>query len=197
MVMKRMTMLIISTVAVAILAAACGDGDDTGNGDPPAPSTTTDSIDTTSGEAAPVDGVAEIMAAALHQLVTVDNTFGGGDVFDLHLVLDHTDPSAGDGLGAERPLTDGEMAAITETLDPRGEVMFIENADDWRTDDLMPTKDGSVILGVGEPEIDGSTARVGVSLWCGGLCGTWFTYSVEKIEGIWQVTGIDGPVAIS
>jgi hypothetical protein len=52
-------------------------------------------------------------------------------------------------------------------------------------------------LGVGEPTIDGNSALVPVSLWCGGLCGTWLTYRVELTDGTWSVTGIEGPVAVS
>ena len=35
-------------------------------------------------------------------------------------------------------------------------------------------------------------------MWCGGLCGTWFTYSLALgADGEWVIAGIEGPVAIS
>jgi hypothetical protein len=76
-------------------------------------------------------------------------------------------------------------------------VQWIDQAEDHRTDDLRPTVEGAVIIGVGEPILDRGAATVAVSLWCGGLCGTWLTYRVELVDGAWTVTGTVGPVAIS
>jgi hypothetical protein len=45
--------------------------------------------------------------------------------------------------------------------------------------------------------IDGATGLVPVSLWCGGLCGTWLTYRLDFADGAWAVTGTEGPRAIS
>ena len=142
----------------------------------------------------------ELMAAGLRQLVTVDHTFGDGPPpFNRYLVLDTTDPQAGAGSGdgRARPLTAAERDAIDAALDPLGLVEFINEPDDWRTPELVPTIKGSVILGVGEPTIEDGSALVPVSLWCGGLCGTWLTYRVELADGTWSVTGIEGPVAMS
>lgn len=140
------------------------------------------------------------MAVALFEVATTDNTFGGEPVFDQFLVLDHTDPGAGgtgDGAPA-RPLTDRERSAIEGALNGLGEVTWIEDADEWRTEDLVPVLRGSVILGVGEPEsIDDDSYLVPVSLWCGGLCGTWLTYRVDLVDGVWAVVEIVGPVMIS
>ncbi len=155
------------------------------------------------------------MAAALREVATTDNTFGGEPVFDRFLVLDHTDPTAGGaggdlpppGAGSQspstapsggRPIEPGERAAIEAALGDLGTVSWIEDADEWRTDDLAPVLEGSVVLGVGEPAFDGAdSALVPVSLWCGGLCGTWLTYRVDLVEGAWTVVEIVGPVMIS
>ena len=76
-------------------------------------------------------------------------------------------------------------------------MQWIENPDDYRTEDLVPTVEGAAILGIGEPTFAGDTATVPVSLWCGGVCGTWLTYRVELLDGRWQVTGVEGPIAVS
>ncbi len=140
------------------------------------------------------------MAAALLEVATTDNTFGGAPVFEAFLVLDHTDPTAG-GVGegpAPRALTDAERSAIEGALGGLGTVSWIEDADEWRTDDLVPVLASSVILGVGEPESTGEDSYlVPVSLWCGGLCGTWLTYRVDLVDGAWVVVEIVGPVMIS
>lgn len=143
---------------------------------------------------------AELMAAALAQLVTEDNTFGGGPPpFSRYLVQSSTDPAAGDGStgSAARALTEAEQAAVGAVLEPFGPVEFIDDPDEWRTPNLTPTVEGAVILGVGEPEIDGDSALVPVSLWCGGLCGTWLTYRINLVDDAWTVSGVEGPIAIS
>ena len=142
-----------------------------------------------------------LMGAALEELVTQDHTFGAGPPpFTEYLIQSHLDPGAGSaGVDDDegRPLTDAERVAIEESIRPLGPVRWIEDPDLWRTDDLLPTIEGAVILGVGEPIIDGDSALVAVSLWCGGLCGTWLTYRLEMVAGAWQVTGTEGPIAIS
>jgi hypothetical protein len=144
----------------------------------------------------------EIMAVALTQLVTVDNTFGGGPPpFTEYLVQSKTDPSAGDPTshpdGGLRDLTDDERSAIEEAISEVGTVQWIDDPGEWRTSELTPVVEGSAIIGVGEPVVSQDTALVPVSLWCGGLCGTWFSYRIDLVDGSWTVTGIEGPVAIS
>lgn len=141
-----------------------------------------------------------LVAVALQELVTNDHTFGSGPPpFTEYLIQSNIDPSAGTGTGSGsvRALTEDERSAIEAVIAPFGPVQWINDPGEFRTDNLIPTIEGSAILGVGEPTIDGDRALVPVSLWCGGLCGTWLTYDVELIEGIWQVTGSNGPIAIS
>lgn len=138
--------------------------------------------------------------AALVELATKDHTFGtGASPFKMHLILDHLDPTAGADQTSEatRQLTVAERSAVQTAFLEVGETQWIQDSKDWISDDLRPVLDESVILGVGEPRFEGSTAFVPVSLWCGGLCGTWFTYELELVDGDWQVVGIDGAVAIS
>lgn len=185
--MKRLAALII---AVGFTAAACGEPIGDGPGDPGGPTTTT---------SAPSPS-ADIMAAALAQVAGVDHTFGSGPPpFDIYLVQNKTDPQAGADpqQAVSRSLTEAERSAVEASLAPLGEVRWIDDPAEYRTDDLAPSIPGSVILGVGEPAIDGESALAPVSLWCGGLCGTWLTYRVDVVDGVWQVTGIEGPVAVS
>ncbi|MCZ6456333.1 MAG: hypothetical protein O6650_03685, partial [Actinobacteria bacterium] len=136
-----------------VLAAACGS----------AGSTST----------APTEGSsphsAAIYAVSLRQLVSVDNTFGGdGNPWSELLVLASLDPSAGDaafGGGAPepqqvRPLTAEERNAIEAALSPLAPIRWIDHADEWRTDDLMPVIPSSAILGVGAITFDDQGALV-------------------------------------
>ncbi len=141
--------------------------------------------------------IAEVMSLALLRLVTVDNTFGADHRFTQVLILESTDPQAGDGSGDTRALTPAEKSAIESALSSVGSVRWIQDPDEYRTADLLPTVEGSAIVGVGEPEFDADGALVPVSLWCGGLCGTWFTYRLVFENDAWQVEGPEGPIAIS
>lgn len=158
------------------------------------------SCGTATPEAGETNDSPEIMATALVELITKDHTFGDGPPpFTVYLIQNHTDPSAGDPTGdrPSRNLTEDEKIAIEGAVAEYGSVRWIDDPADWRTQDLMPTVPGSVILGVGDPMVEEDTALVPVSLWCSGLCGTWFTYRLDRVGGTWTVTGIEGPVAIS
>ena len=182
----RLAGLVVAAVSAVLLLAACGGSDMTAS----TPATT------------PGDDSAEVMAAAVERLISRDHTFGeGAHRFGEYLILDRTDPSAGGAgegpRGPSRPLTGAERAAIARVVEPFGPHRFIADAGAWRTDDLEPRIAGSAIVGVGEPEIGSGTALAPVSLWCGGLCGTWLTYRVDRTGGDWTVTRTEGPVAVS
>ena len=173
--MKRLTLLLV----IALTAAACGASDSGGPDDSP-----------------------EVLAAAILELITEDHTFGEGPPpFTDYLIQSSLDPFAGDptasGSGDLRELTSGEQAAILAAVAPYGPVTWIEDPDDFITEDLVPTVEGAAIIGVGEPAFDGDEALVPVSLWCGGLCGTWLTYKLQLTETGWVVTGTEGPIAVS
>ncbi len=151
---------------------------------------------------------AEMMATALTELVTRDHTFGlGAHVFSLYLIEVDTVPislpptpdspdSRAKSSDTHRPLTDLERTAIETAISKVGPVQWIEDRAAWQVG-LEPVVEGSVILGVDFPRLDEHGGLVPVSLWCGGDCGTWLTYRLELIDQVWQVTGKEGPVAVS
>ncbi len=140
--------------------------------------------------------VPAVMAAAVLELVSVDHTFGEGPPpFTTYLVETRLDPSAGDPITSDstesRDLTDAERAEIAAVLETFGEVRWIDDPDEWITDDLSPVLEGSVIISVGQPSFDGDEAVTGVSLWCGGLCGAWITYRLADTASGWEVSGVE------
>lgn len=148
----------------------------------------------------PASDSAAIYAVSLRQLVTDDNTFGGnGNPFSELIVQTNLDPGAGLGgpAGEARPLSDEERSAIAAALSPLAAMRWIDDPDEWRTPDLMPIVEGSAILGVGAITFDDDGALVPMSMWCGGLCGTWFTYRVAETDEGWVVVGVEGPIAVS
>jgi hypothetical protein len=170
---------IVLLLVTALFATACGASDSSGPDDNP-----------------------DVLAAAILELITEDHTFGDGPPpFTDYLIQSKFDPFAGTPTGTEeanpRLLTVEEQAAIESAVGGYGEVQWIDDPDVFRTTDLMPTIEGAVILGVGEPVFDGDDALVPVSLWCGGLCGTWLTYKLSLTDTGWVVTGIEGPIAVS
>jgi hypothetical protein len=178
--------LFVSIAALAMVAAACTSTE---------PATTIPPGDSSAD-------TAEIYAAALRQLVVDDNTFGGGgNPFSELLVQASFDSAAGTATpgaqGLARPLSDAERAAIEAALTPIAPMRWIDDVAEWRTDDLMPVVEGSAILGVGPIAFDDQGALVPMSMWCGGLCGTWFTYRMVDTDQGWVVSGIEGPIAVS
>ena len=143
---------------------------------------------------------AAIYAVSLRHLVTDDNSFvGEGNPFSHLLVQSSLDPEAGLGgpAGETRPLSDEERSAIEAALTPLAPTRWIDDPAEWRTDELMPVIEGSAILGVGPITFDDDGALVPMSMWCGGTCGTWFTYRVAQLDDVWTVVDIEGPIAVS
>lgn len=126
---ENMKRLLLALIVVTLLAAACGnDTTEIGSGDEP---------ESTTAPEGPADPTPEILAAAAHQLVTVDHTFGSGPPpFTAFLVQEPIDPAAGtatapDGTEA-RALNSEERAAIEQRLAPLGTVTWIADPDDYR-----------------------------------------------------------------
>jgi hypothetical protein len=181
---RRTSMRVISVVlALFVLLSACG------------------TEASTSGDLAESQ-TPEMMAAALVELITENHGFGEVPApFTVYLIQNRIDPSAmivdaptDDSI---RPLTDAEMRAIEDAVSQHATVRWIDDPAEWRTPDLAPSIDGAAILGVGEPAVEDQSGLVPVSMWCGGLCGTWLTYRLDLINTAWVVTDIEGPIAIS
>lgn len=175
---------VVITAVIAMLASACAAG----------PAATEPPEDSYSDSAA-------IYAAALRQMVVEDNMFDGdGNPFSELLLQTSLDPGAGTAepgnQGEVRPLSEEERAAIEEALSPLAPIRWIDDPDEWR-EDLMPIIDGSAILGVGPITFDDAGALVPMSMWCGGLCGTWLTYRAAETTDGWEIVDIEGPIAVS
>lgn len=182
--MQRILALVL-TLPLALAAVGCTDGEG-GAGSP---------SDAVVGREVEEDSTtADVMAAALRYLAEDQGT-----LFTEYLIQSKLDPQAGSARKncCARPLTDDERARIQAAVAEIAPVRFIEDPAEWRKDDLNPVIEGSAILGVGQPQIDGDTALVPVSLWCSGQCGTWLTYRLQSGPEGWAVVGPEGPVSIS
>ncbi len=181
---------------LGLVAAGCAD-ESTGEGaGRTSPTSTTVTEDTTT-TAVPRSEREQVIAAAVVHRVRVENSFGGGDVFqqvraiEKHVTATDTRTTGG------ADIDDAVRATVEASLAPT-EVLWV--ADENSDPDLWqrPEMEGVAFLYLGEPEIDGDTAKIYTGLYCGEVCGIYSTSVLERgDDGAWTVTGNDGPVVIS
>jgi hypothetical protein len=134
----------------------------------------------------------DIVVAGLDRLATVDNTFGGGNVF--------TDMRVATTIGADpdRPLHPLELEMIAAALQSRTATVTFINDAGAEIDSLFgESPSGVAILSVDDVRIDADRAELDLQMWCGSLCGSFLTYELVPAEGGWQVLGTIGPIAVS
>lgn len=208
--MNRKIQALLGLSVMAALLAACAPE--------PAPEATPDPVvepdpggittGEPGGEGVPVGpdetAYAEIYAAAIRQLYTVDHTFGDAPPnWPTIYVVSRTDDSVGGGEalteGAELPAETQE--AISAALsDLPAEIVWIASREEAPISDEDGTVGGgdAIIVTLGNVAVtDEDTVEVPASLYCGMLCATGMTYVIEQVDGTWQVTGTTGPVWIS
>lgn len=133
---------------------------------------------------------AELIAAGVLRLVTVDNSFGGADVFD-DFRLART-------VGADgSPLAPLDLELIADTLSDLGTVRFINDADAEIAALFDESPQGVAVVAVQRIDLLDDRAELELRLWCGSLCGVFLTYEAAPTDGGWEITGTIGPIAIS
>jgi hypothetical protein len=179
--MQKRIALIVPALVLALLAASCG-GDTE-------PTATTGATTTTLPPAAETGTSADLLGAAVTELLTNDTTFGAGHRFTKLFVVNHMDDGT--------PLTDAELQAVFDAATAFSPVEIIADAELARTENLEPIVPGAAIVTAGPiDEGDGHTT-VDMALWCGGLCAIWLTYGADLTDAGWTITGPVGPIAIS
>lgn len=134
---------------------------------------------------------AGLIAAAVKQLLTVDNSFGGIDVFDDIRV------AAVIGADAGQPLQGLDLELITVALSQVGAVRFIDDADAEINALFEASPTGVAVVSVERVLILDDRAEVEMRLWCGSLCGVFLTYEATPQDGGWEIVGAAGPIAMS
>ncbi len=133
---------------------------------------------------------AGLIAAGLFRLLTVDNSFGGADVFS-DIRVARSIGSNGDALA---PL---ELEMIADTLSELGSVRFIDDADTEINVLFDAPPPGVAIVVVQRIDLLDDHAELELRLWCGSLCGVFLTYEAVPTDGGWEITGTTGPIAVS
>lgn len=137
------------------------------------------------------DDEVSLMTVALRQLLLTDNTFGGGKVFgEVAVGVQVVDPTP---ISLSATQKNSVLAGLR---DAAGSVKWVERGEPGI--DLSVLHDGAprANAAVSAIKITGDTAVVTMSMSCGNLCGTWFTYSATRSGGSWSLE-IKGPVAVS
>ncbi len=134
---------------------------------------------------------AALLAAAVERLVTVDNSFGGGDPFD------RIDVARSVGGDAAEPLGPLALELIAASLEPVATVVFIDDPEATIAEYVDASTPGVAVVTVDDLRIDGDRAEVDVGLWCGNVCGIWLTYEAELGTDGWEILGTTGPISIT
>ncbi len=145
----------------------------------------------------PSDNIAEdparagLIAAAVKRLLTVDNSFGGVDVFDDIRV------AAVIGSDPGQPLQGLDLELISATLSELGAVRYVDNADTESEALFEESPAGVAVVSVERILLLDDRAEVELRLWCGSLCGVFLTYEAVPDNNGWTIVGTIGPIAMA
>ena len=149
------------------------------------------------------DDQAAIYAAVVRQMYTVDHTFDEPPNFPVVYLVRTTDDSVGDPGAlrtAPRVLLEAVQTAVVNALaDLPAEFRWVDDADEVPRDEKNGTvAGGGAIFTLGNIHIrqDGSVL-VSASLYFAMLGAGGRTYVLERMDGVWQVTGNTGVQWIS
>jgi hypothetical protein len=137
---------------------------------------------------------ADLIAAAVLRLVTVDSSFGGVDVFGDFRVARIVGSNGS-------PLAPLDLELIAASLEDQGTVQFI---DDPQAEIAALVEDppagvavSVAVITVERIELLDDRAEIELHLWCGSLCGVYLTYDATPTADGWEITGTTGPIAVS
>lgn len=148
------------------------------------------------------DDQAAIYEQVVRQLCGPDDTFGGQLNPPLAYIITSTDDSSLDSgpmTSTSTKLSESMQEAISERLeDATFSVEWVDSDDVVERNPDGSVANGGVILTLGNlnQRSDGSVTVSG-KIYIANLAAGWQTYVVENVDGVWQITGTDGPVQIS
>ncbi len=155
--------------------------------------------------AAAAERTAAIYAAVVRQLITKDHTFGSGPPpFKRVYIMDGVVPDASDPVTSafsnpRERFSEELKSSIVRSVTELPPIEFVSDARDvvvnW--DECPRVKAEGALISLGP--ISGGARRAAVpnGLFFACLGGQWLTYVVEREDGVWEVVGTKGPVAVS
>jgi hypothetical protein len=139
-----------------------------------------------------------IYAAVVTHMTSEEGQASG---FRVIYVLDRLMENADDpdDPGSGTPLPPEDQEALREALAEVAPVEFVSSREEVtgpQAEGARVQNDG-IFLTLGPIRGEGDRVLVPASSYLGNLAGTWQTWVVEREPDGWQVTGTEGPVAIS
>jgi hypothetical protein len=205
--------LFVGVLVVMVVLAGCRGGDsdsdqsDAARDAGSAPTATPSNTPAAASADVEPERDAFVYAAVIEQLVTESKPGQGDPPFKVIFVLDGVVPRAAEPTARENPegpfahdLKDGlQFLATLSELPPLEFVPTRESALGGTNSGKRPgqARDGGAVISLGAIERSGRRVEVETSLWVNGLWGTWQTYVLAEKDGVWEVTGTTGPLAIS
>ncbi|KAA3654377.1 MAG: hypothetical protein DWQ04_34535 [Chloroflexi bacterium] len=144
-----------------------------------------------------------VYTAAIRQVVTVDDTFGGMLNPPIIYILIQTDDSIGDPEIKQLPsmkLSTQQQNDISTALgDLDAQVTWINSFDDVNIDETSGALvDEGVVVTIGNIQLhNNGSAQISASIYIAGLAAGGQTYILEQVDGQWTVTGNTGVQWIS
>ncbi|MFT6293090.1 MAG: hypothetical protein ACJAR2_003711 [Ilumatobacter sp.] len=138
------------------------------------------------------------MSAAAAARLFDDNSFGGQDVFDRVNIINNfgTDRDGYVVADPDSPIPESTRIAIEAAVRPMP-VTWITDASSVIVDEGSAYTEVGAVLSIAAPIVEGDTARITTSLWCGGTRGIGGTHEVRQDGAGWAVVGTVGPQWIS
>jgi len=146
----------------------------------------------------PLANADEAVSAAVATRLFDDNSFGGQDVFDRINIINNFGTNR-DGFvvsDPDSPIPQSTKTAVEAALRPMP-VTWITDASSVIVDESSDYTEVGAVLSIAAPIVEGDTAEITTSLWCGGTCGIGGTHEVRQDGAGWAVVGTVGPQWIS
>ncbi|MFC1958794.1 DUF3221 domain-containing protein [Chloroflexota bacterium] len=148
----------------------------------------------------PIQDETAIYAVVIRQLATVDDTFGGNLNPDTLYVIKNTDDSAGNPVEGQQSDTrmiaenmQSEISSMLKNLPM--EIVWVDRFEDAEFEETgFEVRRGGAIITLGNIYLkEGSSVQVAGSIYIANLAAGGTTYILEKVAGVWEITGRAGP----
>ena len=136
---------------------------------------------------------ADVLAAAVRQLLTVDHGFADAP-------RPFTDVYVGDALSgrAGAPLEPLQRERITAALNELGATaQFVDDPDGLLQTLFADTTAGIAVIVIDALDLWLDGAVIELHYWCTLQCVVFVSYEVASVDGEWTITGLAGPIAMS
>ena len=136
---------------------------------------------------------ADVLAAAVRQLLTVDHGFGDAPP-------PFTDVYVGDALGGRggEPLEPLQLERIAAALNESGATaQFVDDPDGLIEKLFDDTPAGAAMIIIDALDLLPDGAVVELHYWCALQCVVFVSYEVASVDGEWTITGLASPIAMS